>query len=114
MRVHTLGVQVVLDRNGVVLLDGNGLLGALSQWVPGSGVFLFEVLDLVLKRECLLFDCSAMRVWRRENRVAGCAGTDHLLLEGNFLDLHLVHSSRLGGGAKDCVTRASVSMFQTK
>lgn len=29
--------------------------------------------------------------------------TDDLILKGDLVDLHLVDSGRLGGGAKDCV-----------
>lgn len=55
--MHTLSVQVVLDGNGVVLLGADGLLLALGvdQRVPVPGVLLFEVLDLLMHRECFLF-----------------------------------------------------------
>lgn len=29
--------------------------------------------------------------------------TNDLILKGNLVDLHLVDSGRLGGGAKDCI-----------
>lgn len=56
MGIHTLCVQVVLDRNGVILCGNEGvLLLGLSQRVPVARVLLLEILDLVLHRECFLF-----------------------------------------------------------
>lgn len=54
--VHTLGVQVVLNRNGVVLLEAELLLRVGSgERIPVSGVLLLEILDLFLQGESLLF-----------------------------------------------------------
>lgn len=92
-------------------LGTDGLLLALGHGVPRSRVLLLEVLDLLLKRKRLLLSClAAFR--RKEGIRAPARGTDQLFVERDLLDLHLVDSSRLGGGAKDyiigqykCITR---------
>jgi hypothetical protein len=96
-----LGIQIVGDGNGVVLggLDA-GLV--IAEGVLGPRVLLLEVLDLILHGESLLWNCSATAQDVQEGRQPV---TDHLVLEGDLLDLHLVDSGRLGGGAKNYMTR---------
>lgn len=100
----TLRVQVVLNRNRVILRGNERMLLplALGEGVPAARVLLFEVLDLVLHGERLLFIDLAMipKVGPLSDGAGGV--TNHLLLKGHLLNLHLVDSSRLGGGAKDC------------
>lgn len=70
----------------------------VAEGVLSSRVLLLEVLDLILHGEGLL--------WNRSVTVQGIQDgrrpvTDHLVLERDLLDLHLVDSGRLGGGAKN-------------
>lgn len=102
---HTLGVEIVGDGNGVVLgrLDA-GL--AVAEGVLGTRVLLLEVLDLILHRESLLYNCSATVRGLHDGRQSV---TNHLVLKWDLLDLHLVDSGRLGGGAKNYMMRRQLS-----
>lgn len=75
---------------------------AVAEGVLGTRVLLLEVLDLVLHRESLLWNCSVAVQGLQEGRHLI---TNHLVLEGDLLDLHLVDSGRLGGGAKNYTMR---------
>jgi hypothetical protein len=93
---HTLGIQIVGDGNGVFLggLDA-GLV--VPEGVLGPRVLLLEVLDLILHGKSLLRYGSATTQGLQDCRLPA---TNHLVLKGDLLDLHLVDSGRLGGGAK--------------